>query len=161
MNFWRNNMHNNKKINTEEVKKLLRTHLDNITIVQLFLLDIDNLDEQILESLCLPNVVISDIPKSITNKIHSNTENVALNHETYKKNVLNDIHKLNKQINKIEKVLGRLKEVDRFLITKKWIEDLTWNEVGREFTRKYYYISGDTMRKKVKNSLSKLAYFLS
>lgn len=144
----------------DEVKTMLRKHLDNITMVQMYLLNLDDINEEILESMCLPISVMSDMPKSVTNRINSITENVALNYNQNLTEATKEIHKLNRDIEKVEIALKRLKDIDRFLINKKWIEDLSWNEVGREFTSHYYYISGRNMKRRITKSLKKIASFL-
>jgi len=148
----------------EQVKEILKKHLDNITIVKLRLLDLEDFDEHILEALCLPSVILSEVPRSVTNKINSITETVALNYKQTQVQLKKDIQSLNRDIERVEIALEGLKklsQVDAFLVQKKWVEGLSWHEVGREFTKHFYYISDKSMSRKCKKALKKLSFFLS
>lgn len=114
-------------------------------------------NKEILEQLQLEDVSISaaalsDMPKSITNKFSSVTENMAL----WKQ----DEQQVLKSIKRVESWLRLLNYIERFVITGFYIEEYSYLKIIREWKQHDdIYYSERFWRHKKKQSLHKICNF--
>ena len=71
--------------------------------------------------ICISTQVISDMPRSVTNKFSSVTENMALNHPPS--------HKLRLEIMRVENWLKALHDDERYMIESFYIHNKTYNSI--------------------------------
>jgi 5'-deoxynucleotidase YfbR-like HD superfamily hydrolase len=144
------------------VEEKLKNHKDNIARLQLNLLGMENLEREIIEELCLPACVITDMPRSITNKFSSKTENAAMIKEILMEHQKSELMRQSKEICKIETVLKTLSKLDMCLVNLRYFEKCTWGLTAKLWAESagIDYISRETLKKHKKRILRKLETLL-
>lgn len=118
----------------------LKAYKRNKAIYQTILLQAPSIQAQVL----------SDIPRSVTNKFSSSTENQALFNQ--------DHAQLEKEIKQVEIWLGYLQEEERFVIEQFFMENRSYATISHRWSQKGYPIfSGKFWKRKSKIALSKIA----
>lgn len=148
------------------IENILRTHLEKKARVRFRQLDIEELNKMLeykdkeykeshneaIEGLCMNASVISDMPKSITNKFHSKTETAAMNYreeyihsndfdvieikgniEQIKKDIEQDII----EVERVEAMLTSLNYQERFIVEQYYIHGLKWPYVENFYYEKF------------------------
>lgn len=112
--------------------------------------DIETAD-MVIEGLSMSASVITDMPKSVTNKFSSVTENAAMNYLRYLKaspleiKAINamltekaeQIHRYNKQIRLIDNILLCLTDTERFVIESVYIRGYNHRQTKELFNKAY------------------------
>ena len=144
------------------IEEKLKNHKENIARLQLNLLNIDNIDRELIEELCLPASVITDMPRNFSNAFHSKTEDAVFKREFFRENTYDEIMRQSKEICRIETVLKTLSKIDMYFIELKYFEKCTWGLTAKLYAQKlgYDYISKDTVKRHNKRILLKLQTLL-
>lgn len=144
------------------IEERLKNHKENIARLQLNLLNIDNLDREIIEELCLPASVVTDMPRSLSNQFSSKTEDAAICREIWKSKSYDDIMKQSKEIARIETVLKTLARLDMLLIDLRYFQNCTWGLTAIMYAKHagIGYISKEALKKQKKRILLKLETLL-
>jgi hypothetical protein len=130
--------------------------------LQLNLLNLDNIDRELIEELCLPASVITDMPRNFSNSFHSKTEDAVFKREFFKENAYQEIMRQSKEICKIETVLKTLSRYDLYFVELKYFEKCTWGLTAKLIAERlgFDYISKDTIKRQNKRILLKLQTLL-
>jgi hypothetical protein len=144
------------------IEDKLKMHKENICKLQLALLELDNLERELIEELCLPACVITDMPRSVTNKFHSATENAVIAKDLLKHHHIDEIMRQSKEICRVETVLKTLSRLDKALVELRYFEKCTWGMTAKLYAEKadIPYISKDALKKANKRMLYKLETLL-
>ena len=116
---------------------LLREHKTNIAMYNQLLMELETLDNETIEMLAIPAVVLSDIPKSVTNKINDPTSIVSSMYAEHTKEITRELLHLGQEIDMVENALKSLRKKQLFLIKAKYFESLSWNETRLEFCKQF------------------------
>lgn len=174
--------------NREAVELMLRTYRENKSDYEITLNELTKLQkqlilamqgetetkEEVIEGLCIHAPVLSDIPKSVTNKFSSATENAALNYMYYiqpseleikalKQLIIEKTKVLERHMNNIltvENLLICLTDQERFIVEHRFIKGFTRKQTlllhNEQFTEMSIYDT-DSIRRLQKVSLIKMA----
>ena len=144
------------------IEEKLKDHKENIARLQLNLLNLDNIDRELIEELCLPASVITDMPRSLGNQFSSKTENAVFQREFFKENAYEEIMRQSKEICRIETVLKTLSKTDLYFVELKYFEKCTWGLTAKLYAERlgYDYISKDTLKRHGKRIILKLETLL-
>ena len=144
------------------IQEKLKNHKENIARLQLNLLNLDNIDRELIEELCLPASVITDMPRNFSNAFHSKTEDAVLKREFFKDATYEEIMKQSKEICKIETVLKTLSRYDLYFVELKYFEKCTWGLTAKLIAERlgFDYISKDTIKRQNKRIILKLQTLL-
>lgn len=141
------------------------------TLLKQDLQPIDTDEKEVIEEQCLSASVITDTPRSITNKFNSKTENAALNYREYlnrkplTKPEIRDVIKKNKE--KITVLEMDVKLVDtvflpcldvkeEFIIRSLYFEGYSWHEITARFAEKFDAREEPTLKDMRKYALQKM-----
>jgi hypothetical protein len=119
------------------IDNALREHRSNISMCNAYLMELQDIDRETIEMLCLPSVVISDMPKTVTHKINNPTANVSETYQRDKTILLREILRINAKIEVIENVLKYLNRKQRFVIESKYFENMTWEELTIAYCKQF------------------------
>ena len=163
--------------------ELLRTYLEKKAELAFRTLDIEEIEQRIayhnlvyvetlnecLEGEVMKAPVLSDIPKSVTNKFSSSTENTALNYNTVyenkvdvlqlkidKANMERQIAPLRREVETVERLLISLNDKEKFVVEMRYIRDYSNNETVMRFASKFGYGSKGTIENIEKEALAKM-----
>jgi hypothetical protein len=103
-----------------------------------------------IESLQLPAFVMSHIPRSETNKIHQPTEQLALRLHTINVDAVKALSEISKEVEKVESLVNKLNEREKFVIEHKYILNTSWREILHIAEVRYsegYPLSKGTLKK--------------
>ena len=140
------------------IEEKLKNHKENIARLQLNLLNIDNIDRELIEELCLPASVITDMPRNFSNSFHSKTEDAVFKREFFKDNMYEEIMRQSKEICKIETVLKTLSKQDMLIVELKYFEGETWGNIANRIAKEIgvTYVDKKTIKRKNQKILLKL-----
>lgn len=104
------------------------------------------------EDISIEAVALSEMPKSVTNKFHSVTENIAL----WKR----EEAEVSKSIKRVESWLRLLNYIEEYVVFNFYIEEWTYNKIVEEWKRKEgIYYSDRFWKFKKKDALKKIHDF--
>ena len=140
----------------------MKDHKENIARLQLNLLNLDNIDRELIEELCLPASVITDMPRSPSSQFSSKTENAVFQRDFFKEDAYDELMKQSKEICRVEAVLKTLSRQDMLIVELKYFEKCTWGLTAKLYAERlgYVYISKDTIKRQNKRILLKLQTLL-
>jgi len=144
------------------IEDKLRNYKENVARLQLNLLNLDNIDRELIEELCLPASIITDMPRNFSNAFHSKTEDAVLHREFFKNATYDELMKQSREICKIETVLKTLSKSDMLLVELKYFENETWGNIANRYAREIgvSYVDKKTLVRKKKRILLKLETLL-
>jgi len=144
------------------IESLLHQHKEKIARLQLNLLNLDNIDRELIEELCLPASVITDMPRNFSNSFHSKTEDAVLHREFFKNATYDELMKQSREICRIDTVLKTLSKSDMLLIELKYFEGETWGNIANRYAKEtgVSYVDRKTLVRKKKRILLKLETLL-
>jgi hypothetical protein len=155
-NFYKKEL---KKMTIEEV---LYNYKNWIAKKNYLEIELTNINETI-EEICIPATILSDMPRTITNKITSKVENAV---EKIEKLNINEIQikikKINKQIQKIENALNFLAPLEKIIIIERYVNLKSWDYVAKQYAieANFDWISIKTIKRKKNVILEKVKPFL-
>lgn len=117
------------------VDSMLRNHKENIALYNALLLELEHLDEETIEGLCIPAVVLTDMPRSVTNRINNPTANVTIHYMEQTKVIRQTLLSVGKQIDMVENALKALRNRQLWLIKARYFENLSWTEIRIEYCK--------------------------
>ncbi len=148
-------------------EEMMQNYNYNVTRIKMLCIELQYIDNELIEQLSLPAVVLSSIPKSITNNFYSNTENVALEYENKKLEFIKEIQQLTKIVQKTDTMLNSLNEKERFIINKRIFETNnqngvnSWRDIAVSYSEKFEFIDKANLRLVYKkNILPKLEKYI-
>jgi hypothetical protein len=112
-----------------------------------------------IEEICLAAPVISDIPKSVTNKFSSVTENAAIEYPERIKELCKMINSISWEIADTSDLMKFLPEDEKFIVELKYLDDRenTWKEIIEKYDKKFdISISLETVKRKKNLALEKI-----
>ena len=140
------------------IEDKLKNHKENIARLQLNLLNLDNIDRELIEELCLPASVITDMPRNFSNAFHSKTEDAVFKREFFRNSTYDEIMKQSKEICRIEAVLKTLSKQDMLIVELKYFQGETWGNIANRFSKEIgvTYVDKKTIKRKNQKILLKL-----
>ena len=140
------------------IEEKLKDHKENIARLQLNLLNLDNIDRELIEELCLPASVITDMPRSPSSQFSSKTENAVFQREFFKEDAYDELMKQSKEICRVEAVLKTLSRQDMLIVELKYFEGETWGNIANRFAKEIgvTYVDKKTIKRKNQRIILKL-----
>jgi DNA-directed RNA polymerase sigma subunit (sigma70/sigma32) len=148
-----------RKLDIEEIEQRINYH--NLVYVEAL--------EECLEGEVMKAATLSDMPKSITNKFSSSTENAALNYNTVyenkvdivqlkidKANTERQIAPLQREVDTVEALLKCLNDKEKFVIDLHCIRQYTIPETVQRFASEFGYGSQTNVKELKQKALSKM-----
>lgn len=113
-----------------QIEEMLLCYKSSLALLEINKTNLDALERETIEELCLSANVIKDMPISVTNKFNSKTENAVCN-----KDKLINIHKktIKQQeymIKLVESLLKGLSSDELKMIELKYFEGKYWKEIS-------------------------------
>lgn len=150
----------------EDVETMLKEHRDNVSKLKELGLKRDEYQErlnyagtvyedskeEVIEGMQLSGQVISDIPRSNTNKISNTTYNTVVNYNKEifhvnkedRKSLENKIEKCDKEIERLRKVIARVENIieplskeEKFVIEAFYMYKAKWDYISDEYYEKF------------------------
>lgn len=106
--------------------------------------------DEAIEGLQLPAYVMSHIPRSETNKIHQPTEQLAIRLNTINHQAICGLKQISKEVEKVDSLLKKLTERERFVVEHKYIYATSWRDILRLAEERYnegYPLSKGTLKR--------------
>ena len=116
---------------------LLELYKENKAIIELYAMNYGKLKNDIITAESLQATTIKDMPTSFTNKFSSTVENIVCNIDSQISDAQKEINKLVKDIKTVEILIDTLGAKHKFLLESIYIDELTWNEIGLEYKKRY------------------------
>jgi hypothetical protein len=134
-----------ERYNTSKIDKILTDYVNDMIAVRIQTLNIDLLQKDLIEGHAIAANKLSGIPYSVTNRLFSKTENIAIILAELEDSEKKQILEKSKRIMEIELQIARRKETDRFLIYN-YIEKITinsesWEDIADLYTKRFHYIT--------------------
>ena len=116
---------------------MLREHKTKISMYNALLLELNKIDKESIEGLAIPAVVISDMPKSITNNIHDPTFNAFLAYSNEADEIRRELIDIGHDIDIVENALKSLRTKQLWLIKARYFDHLNWQEIRVEYCKQF------------------------
>jgi hypothetical protein len=91
--------------------------------------EIKFMGHEAIEALQLPAYVMSHIPRSETHKIYQPTEQLAIRINTINHQAIKALLELTKEIEKVDNLVQRLNDEEKFVVIEKYINCHSWKEI--------------------------------
>lgn len=172
------------------IQKLLKEYRENRAKIRYFMLDVRGLehllelepethiesDKETIEGICLNAVALSDMPRSVTNKFHSNTETAAISYEKQQeyvtpskpkirqmiKDIESRIYPLQQQVKLVEDVLLPCLNVkEEYIIRALYIDEYSWSEIVQNYSDKFDVREERTLKDIRKYAFAKMESIIS
>lgn len=148
-----------------KAEKWLQEYIDNRTHYNLLLIEIDDITTEIIEKISFPSIsasIISDMPRSQTNKFHSTTEINALLEGKLNPSLQAELVRRGRHLEKCNNILAEILTAGEiFLLSKRYFEKdihgkpYTWSQIAGAYTRQYKldYIDKDTVKVRLRRKI--------
>ncbi len=128
---------------------------------------VNDTDCDVIEGMTFGDFRLSDMPFANTNETSDKTANVALNYEKLISNeakeaeraikeIIREIYYIEIVLDKIEIGLNSLGKVQQEILTQRYWENKTWDEIIEYLKTKNVFYSNSNIRRKTKFALKKL-----
>lgn len=172
---------------TDELKHLLESYTKFKSLIKLKSIRIEEIQKQreyanqeyieadavAIEGLSLRAPVLSDIPKSVTNKFNSTTENVAIayNQDKHHRNdfdvtdlkceeyqLQGDIEQLTRDVAKVDALIASLGDKHKFVICKYYFQKYNYSDIAKQYSETFRlnYISVNYLKEINAKALRKM-----
>ena len=128
---------------------------------------VNDTDRDVIEGMTFGDFRLSDMPFANTNETSDKTANIALNYEKLISNeakeaeraikeIIREIYYIEIVLDKIEIGLNSLSKVQQEILTQKYWENKTWDEIMEHLREQKIFYSKVGIRKKTKQTIKKI-----
>jgi DNA-directed RNA polymerase specialized sigma subunit len=111
------------------VSEWFKQYLRNVDLRDYLQIELKYCGRETIEAMQLTAYVMTDIPRSETNKTYQPTENIALSIDTINQDTIKKFREVTKEIEIAEKLINKLPERQRFVVREKYINGASWAKI--------------------------------